>query len=618
MPSNFCYQRDGPLTSQPFISGKCSDIHPESFSSAQSPIPAAAAMASPRVTVSVWDRNGGQPVSTLPRSFASGNGSLRNPRLGNDDALSVETLHGSVPSVTRDTKGGWMPNMATGQGGLPPDNRPSDETMSANELATARKVDKSNEQVASWLSDTADQTKEHHPDGSMNKNDSRSAAEDDNIPSTEIPLGHTTVNRHIPNQVYYTTNFQDDDKGGPSSGGFNQTDFDLLPKRNWADAPMIHSIDLKKTQPESSQDAIAKFERSCQDNASFVSRAATWGTRRRSLPSVYDTEGVISGGFFKMLSLKGESSLRRPSLLKKIPSLVRRPSSSQILKRKGSNGEEVTEESTSSNRRESRDSLAPPPRSPSWGMKQKLTPSLNTAILGMSTGAASIGASHARTGSISASSMASPKSPFGLAPVKNHLRRARSKTEIPKTELSHPNIVGMMKKAGGPPAVQLPKSHTMLDQDEDEDDEEEPFDDLDMKMEAGQTVDIAPTTDGFHQHILRLNPDLAHTNQYLVDRIAHQMVVRFKNLQNQKIKHLKAARLGYCKSGSFCLETGGQAVPLDPKGDARGFEPLSSRSQSPDGDVTPFEGGLNADTFPAGIPMPPTTVLPAVSISAVS
>ncbi|KAK9771157.1 hypothetical protein SCAR479_12154 [Seiridium cardinale] len=591
------------------------ETNAESWSSADSPAPATLAMTSPRVTVSVWGKEGEHPVHTLERSFTPGTQSSRNVRMGNEDALSIETLHGSLPSVSRDTQGSWVPNSATGQRGLAPDSRSSAETKSPNQLATARVVDAKNQQVASWVSNTLDQTGYFPPSAPTTNLASHHPAEDDNIPTQEIPLGHTTVNRHVPDQVYYNADFGEDRNAEGPVNGFDQTDYDLLPMRNWGDAPMMHpisQIDSRRNQPETSQAAIQKFERMCQDNASVVSHAATWGTRRRSMPSIIDTEGVISGGFFKKLTLKGDSSSRRPSLLKEISSLVRRPSHSQLLKRRGTSGEDsVSEEPTSSNRRESRDSLAPPSRTPSWGMRQKQMPSLNTAIVGMATGAASIGASHARTGSISASSMASPKSPFGLAPVKNTLRRPRSKTEIPKSESSHPNIVSMLKKAGGPPIAQLANPQSLLEPEDDDDEDDEGYDEADMKIDTSRAEDINPNFEGFQQHILRLNPALSHTNQYLVERIAHQMVVRYKNLQNQKIKHLKAARSGHCSSGAFCKETGGVAVPLDSKHDVRGIDPLSTRPESSDGDTAPHEGAINTETFPAGIPLPSTAVLPA-------
>jgi hypothetical protein len=603
-------------------SGDFANLIKESWSSVDSPGPAAMPMPSPRVTVSVWDKEGEQPIRAVGRSFTSESDGTDNGPLFHEDALSVETLHGSLPSVSRDTRGCWLPDSATGQRGLAPENRPSEETPSINQIATARKTDEKNQHVASWVSETV-KTACPSSDASLSGLADRPSTEDDNIPNKEIPLGHETVNRHAPDQVYYNIDFTDDQNGERPAAGFTQTnlvDLDLLPTRNWANAPMVHPIsriNSRRNQPETSQAAMEKFERMCQDNASVVSYAATWGTRRRSLPSLIDTEGVISGNFFKRLAIRGDSSSRRPSILKEISTLVRRPSQSQLLKRKGSNSEEqICEESTSNNRRESRDSLAPPSRAGSWGLRQRQMPSLNTAIVGMATGAASIGASqvHARTGSISATSIASPKSPFNLVPGKTSLRRPRSKTELSKSESPYPNIVGMLKKAGGPPVAQLAKSQAILDQEDDEDDEDDAYDEPDMKVEAGKVEHIIPNFEGFQQHILGLNPALAATNQYLIDRIGHQMVIRYKNLQNMKIKHLKAAHSGHCASGSFCMENGGTALHLDTRGDTRGADPLSCRPDSSDGETNPLEGGINAETFPAGIPMPPTTILPAVSV----
>lgn len=584
----------------------------EGWSSAESPPPAILArMTSPRVTVSVW-KDGKDPVHTVERSFTPGTEGSRNIRISNDDALSVETLHGSLPSVSRDTHGKWMPDRSNGQRGIGPGDRSAQETLSVNHLAAARQTDQRNEEVASWVSDTLEQSRDTLvPDSTYHSVDPRSAT-DDNIPDTEIPLGNTTVNRHMPNQVYYRYDFDSGETVNTTTGGFSQVDRDIMPIRNWSDAPMVHKIheassEKDRSQPATSHDAMIQFERMNHDNASIVSHAATWGTRRRSLPSLLDTEGVISGSLFKKLSIKPDSSARRPSILK-WPSLVRRPSATQLLKRKGSHGDEaaVSDESGSNER------LAPPTRTPSWGIGKKPTPSLNTAIVGMATGAASIGASHARSGSISATSLASPKSPFGFAPVKNTLRRPRSKTEIPKSQSSHPNIVDLLKKAGGPPVAQLAKSQPLHDLDDDDDDDEDTFDDTELKVESGRFEEIVPTLEGFQQHILRLNPALANMNAYLVERIAHQMVVRYKTLQNQKIKHLKAARLGTCVSGSsLCLAQGGSAV-LENKGDSRGD--LSAQPDSSDSDAPPLEGGINVETFPTGIPMPPTTVLPAVSI----
>ncbi|KAI0125772.1 C2H2 finger domain-containing protein [Xylariales sp. AK1849] len=594
------------------------DTNGESWSSDDSLAPVALAMASPRVMVSVWGKDGEDPVHTVERSFALGTNSQRNMLLSTDDALSVETVQGSLPSVSRDTGGDWISDPAIGQRGLAPEKRHSGETSSVNDLASARQVAEKNQEVDAWVTGAAEQTRDLSAGTSSDSSNlpvNAPAIGDDNVPGREIPLGHTTENRTVPGQVYYNADFNGGEQTGGPTGGITQNDLDVLPARNWGDAPMMYPIthiDSARNQPESSQAAIERFQRMCQDNESVISHAATWGTRRRSLPSVIDAEGILGGSIFKKLSIRGDTSSHRPSISQKLSSLVRRPSTSQMLKRKGSNPEEVAyDESDPANRRESRDSLAPPSRSSSWGIKQKQMPSLNTALVGIATGAAAIGTSHARRGSIGATSVNSPKSPFGLAPVKKTLRRPRSRTEIPKTETSMPTIIGMLKRAGGPPVAQLAKTQPTQDQDDDDDDDDDGFDDSDMKAESNKLEEIIPNFEGFQQHILRLNPTLATVNGYLVDRIAHQMVVRFKTLQNQKIKHLRVAHSGKCMSGALCIEQGGAAVPLDNRGDTRGVDPLSARPDSSDGDTTPLEGGINAESFPTGIPIPPTIMLPA-------
>ncbi|ORY66323.1 uncharacterized protein BCR38DRAFT_338876 [Pseudomassariella vexata] len=569
--------------------------------------PAALNMAaqSPRVMVSEWGRDEQCAVHPVARTSARGTESPRTMRsaLSNNDVISTETLHRS--SVSRDTQGNWGRDAATGHRGLGPEDRPSAETLSINQLDAGRQVTERNQLVDAWVADAAENADRiatdaidatYYPPGA------------DKNSSDDIPLGNNTENKYISGQAYYQTETQ--------GGGLTQEDIEIMQQsRNWGDAPMVHSISQmgsSRHQPESSQAAIAKFEMMCRDNDSIVSRAATWGTRRRSLPSLVDVEGVLNGNFLKKLSLKADSS-RRPSLLRKIPSLVRRPSASQLLKRKGSNADETaSDELAHPDRRESRDSLAPPSRSTSWGIKQKPTPSLNTALVGMATNAAAIGTSHARSGSISATSITSPKSSFGFPNVKNSLRRPRSKTELPKGNTEGvSNIVGMLKKQGGPPVAQLARSQPNFEKDDDDESDDYHLDDSDMNIETGKGEDIIPTLAGFQQHIRRLNPNLPHSNQYLVDRIAHHMIIRYKNLQKSKIKHLKAVNQYNCQSGVLCIAQGGSAQPLDSRGDTRGVDPLSARPDSSDGDSTPRKGDINHESFPTGIPMPPTTTLPA-------
>ncbi|KAK8019759.1 hypothetical protein PG990_004897 [Apiospora arundinis] len=553
---------------------------------------------SPRVTVSLWGKDGQQPVHAVERSFGheAPVADAAHQVASIDDNLSIATLHGSASNVSHEAQGAWVPDTSMKRRGLAPEYRPQEETTSINQLAATRNIEERNSVVAAWVSDATEKTTglpAAHPNTSPPPAH-REAIDDDNISSTDVPLGEFTENKFLPGQTYYHT-------AGPG-GQLTQADLELMREgRNWSDAPMVHHISQKgsaRMQPETSEAAIRRFDEMCHDNGSVVSRAATWGTRRRSLPSLNDVEGVVSGSFLKKLSIsRGDSTSRRPSILRR---LVSKSSASNLLKRRnsGNTDDGTSDEANQGDRRESKDSLAPPSRTTSWN-KQRTVPSINTALVGMAQSAASIGTAHAGGGSINATTpITSPKSPFGFpATVRNTLRRPRSKTEMPpRVNLdSTPNIVGLLKKQGGP--LWLPA----LDADDDDEDEDDALDDPDIKLEPSDAEDIVPTFEGFQQHILRLNPGLDKTNDYLVERIAHQMIVRYKNLQNLKIKHLKAVNTGSCMCGGLCLAQGGSAAPLDSRSDARGVDPLSARSDSPD----------DEGSFPSGIPIPPTSSLPA-------
>ncbi|KAI0014259.1 hypothetical protein F4779DRAFT_1995 [Xylariaceae sp. FL0662B] len=591
------------------------DTNAGSFSSEDCLAPATLAMASqsPRVTVSMWNRDEEGPIQGIERSFTTGSENTRTVRTSHSIAgdLAYEPPHESLPTVSRDALGNWVPNSITGQRGLAPGNRPSEEVPSPNQQAARRLRQEKNKEVLEWVSQSINSSNDNHPGGAGDSSSSitnSQRGQDDNIPAGEIPLGDTTENKHIAGQAYLNM----DGPGGP----ITRTDFDIMRQlQTWGNAPTIHAIQSgQQYQPPTSQAAIDKFNRQCQDNESIVSRAATWGTRRRSLPSLVDMDGVVSGNFLKKLSISSHS--RRPSFIKKIPSLVRRPSASQLLKRKGSNASEVPpEDLEDSDRRELKDTLAPPSRTSSWGIggiSKKPTPSLNTALVGMATGAAAIGATHARSGSISATSITSPKSQFGslsVPPVK--LRRQRSKTEN-SVGLTHPNLVEMLKKQGGPPVASLARSQPAAEpDDDDDDDDDEGFDEAEMKSDSSKPEIIEPTFAGFRAEILRLNPGLPAENGWLADRIAHQQTGRYKQLLKAKVQHLRQVNQGKCPCGTMCIALGGSAIPLDSKFGDRSVDPLSARPDSSDGDSTPLEGGINAESFPQGIPVPPTASLPA-------
>ncbi len=556
--------------------------------------PAASVMPaqSPRVTVSYWGKD--EADGQYPTEIAQHSG-VRSGFSTDDSHVQYPEQGGVITSAPRDDAGRWVPNPVTGYGGLGPETRPSAEGPSMNELAANRTIDERNHEVGDWLA---------HARAMQDPNASQprvlTSDDPDGISTREIRLGDTTENNPREGQTYYL------DKGGEVV----EQDFSIIRNdRNWADAPLLFPIYLpddenSKSQPQTSQGAIERFERMCRDNESVVSRAATWGTRRRSLPSISDIEGITSGNFLKKLSLsRGDN--RRPSILKELRGrLTKMPSAT--FKRSRSDQEEETP--TSGEAPDRKEGLAPPSRSLSWGKKAQ-TPSINTAFIAMGSNMASIGATHARSGSIS-TPITSPKSPSGFSlSVKKPLNRIRSKSDISKNPSG---IADMWKRTGGPPVASLPKSASAADLEDDDDDDDDLYEDPDMKAESNKMIDgIKPNMDGFREHILKLSPLLANSNNYLVDRIAYHQIQRYKHLLNNKVKHLKYNAGANCPSGALCIAQGGSAKILDAKGDTRQPDPLSARYDGSDGDITPLEGAISQESFPQDIPMPPTGTLPA-------
>lgn len=578
------------------------------------------AIQSPRVTVSMWGKDNDAPVQGVERSFSAGPESPHTVRPSYSVAgdLAAEQPYEASAHVSRGSHGDWIPNASTGHRGLAPEERPSETIISPNQQAARREIDKKNREVDAWISRSTGNVGEFPSMGRQGPDLSFANAEEDegdNIPDGDIPLGDTTENRHQDGQTYFVV----DGLGGP----ITETDFNIMRSlRTWVDGPIIHAIqsDGKRYQPETAQDAIIRFHRQCQDNASIVSKAATWGTRRRSLPSVVDMEGITSGNFLKKLSISGGHS-RRPSLLQRVTSISRKTSIGGYRnKRKGSGASEVPpEDSNPTDRRESKDNLTLPSRTSSWGLNKKPSSSIG-ALVSMANSAAAIGAQHVHSGSISATPITSPKSPFGNLSVP-HLRRPRSKSDLPKTsnsDISHPNLIEMWKKQGGPPVAQPARLPPNVDQDEEEEDDDDGGDENNLKVERGKLISIEPTLSGFKAHIVELNPSLAtdangpdNANRRLVERIAYQLQSRYKQLLTAKQRHIVQAGQQQCPSGVFCPSRGGTIKYSDNRISDRGVDPFSARALSSDDEVSPLEGGINAESFPPGITLPPATSLPA-------
>lgn len=558
----------------------------------------------PYVTVSVWGNdNGGFPVAEGSPSHGS-------------DPLDGAS-HVAASSPVRDAEGRWIrEDAATGTGGLDPEHRPQGEAgASINEAATEREVDQKNKKVCQWLAESIDQ--DHSAREQAEDPTRQLIDQDDNISPTEIPLGDKTENRPLPGQTYFL-------EGG---GEITADDIEIMRQnRNFADAPLlqkIHQTDPEHAhQPLTSQAAIEKFQRMCWDNDA-LSRAATWGTRRtrrRSFPlHDPDYEETLSGNFLKKLSLGRGDGNHRPGIFSRAVQGLKRQSSSSKRHRSSipEDGAQLVESPGAS------ESLAPRPGALGGALggagKKQSVPSINTAFVSVGASVAAVGSTaHVRSRSITAApTVGASKSPttstLSLG-VKNMLRRPRSGSEL----------TNMWKKTGGPPvarlakttstpAIQAPATVAAAEPDDDEDDDEEMYEDIKEESEATEYVDdaaIKPTLDGFKEHILRLNPMLRTENRWLAERIAYHQVARYKRLLDARIGHLKTVTNGQCcVPPRPCITQGGSAGASD----ATGRGPLSATGyrEGSGADLAPLEGAIGQESFPQGIPMPPTRLLPA-------
>ncbi|CAK7264760.1 hypothetical protein SEPCBS57363_001244 [Sporothrix epigloea] len=585
----------------------------------------------PQVTVSLWDR----------------------------DSAHQEENYLSSSDIKTERAGSNADDRPTRQG-VDPLSRPSAELVtSVNEDAEARKVDKQNLAVSQWL----DSANGGDPDVHGSPTGRETAFE--GVSNRDVELGGDTKNVEQAGRSYFTGH------GGPLTTIDHEI---MLASGVWEDSPsVLHITQSVRHQPESSQAAIERFERMYHDNVSFISRAATWGTRRHSLPSIADFEGVTSGNLLKKLTINRNETPRRTSIFDNLRTLVHKPSPSQTLKRSrgipdGDASPLHADRSTRASEEGRRDStkststLGLPPRTQSWGKNKQPMPSINDALVSMGSNMASIGTTHTRNGSIGrphagslslSPPLTSPKSP--LLKVSNSLRRPRSKSDT-KGGLDNPhsNLVRMLKKTGGlpvaslatanvtpmfpgptsapvasvpitkpvpfpsptPAPIHIPATQTAVaDIDDDDDDDDEVFDNGDLlNAETDELIDkITPDFNGFRELVLGLNPMLTDVNSYLVDRIAHQQTVRYKGLLNNRIKHLGQVVGRQCPSGALCVAQGGAAVSLTSKGAPRngGSHATLYDGEVADDAASTLVGAVHAESFPKYIPMPPTTNLPA-------
>ena len=386
----------------------------------------------------------------------------------------------------------------------------------------------------------------------------------------------------------------------------------------WQD-PLSGPIHKEKWQPFSSNAAMMRYN---EESAKWesASRAATWGTRRRL--SDGEVQSIVDGSRVRHLSLVKRGRNRGFTLIKRAKSkasdLIPRRSNSNIKNSVGTpSSPEPMQMVESPQPRESFGSINPLQRISSFG-KSKLPPVDMTAI----------NTTLSNSGQAEATSADSQrlKSDGGLRSPLSMLRKARSKSDVGKNSVkSSPGLHELMTNIGGPPvpsmaspmpqrvhepAVQDVLQDAVLDDDDDDLEEDGIRMDLSMKVEH-----IIPNLEGFKYHAKHLNPRL---EPYLIDRIGHEQVRRYKKLLDVRVKHKRTVANRNCPSREFCPNLGGEARLLTPRPsnkdpDAQcaqfsvqdpGHEDEDEHDELQDGVVTPA-------LFPMGIPLPPVRRLPA-------
>ncbi|KAI9642359.1 hypothetical protein NHQ30_009163 [Ciborinia camelliae] len=584
---------------------------------------------SPHVTVSHW----AEEQSSTRRAFAldiNQYGEQMNIGFKDYQYLSQNFDQGSKPTVSRNDEGSWRPNHTTGLTGLDPESRKmiSDaEILSLKEQEAQRHINDTNVQVQLWRQRGNSTSDPNVP----RSRESTYAVQVEQAEADLAPVDDAASireNRYLDGQVYYHIK------------GESPTDVDLKlmsQPRQFNDAPALPHMTITDFQaPPTANDAIQRWNGNA-DTLSMISRAATWGTRRRSEPSLKDYEAVADGSFLKKLSIKQEKkgSGRWPNFSNLGQRAVTRVRSNSNLNKRTRSSSTLQDGSSDMNLKQNNsNNLALPPRTSSFGKSKKPTPSLNTAIAAMTGTVAAIGTGahhppHTRNGSVSA---ASPKSPL-LSLSFLGTKRGRSKSDLSVRESgSAASVFGigeLWKREGGPPVPTLAPQSSVepesaistirhfqepIDQDEEDEDDDEQGDEGDIKMESAQSEPILPTYEGFKEHVRRLNPDMNPKFNWLVSRIAHQQEIRYKNLLDQRVKHMQAIVNHNCSARPHCIAMGGGATLFDAKGKARENERTAGGLQLVtdfSDDSNPGEGALSSETFPKGVPLPPTRNLPA-------
>lgn len=589
------------------------------------------------------------------------------PRLGKKRSASNLSQGEYFPEVSSINNSGMLapPNQERSQqstnddqdeelrSGIDPAQRDGEEGPSLEDIEQQQEHERSVSEVESWLQHTTlnPSTGERRSSRALSKSDrvrSRSTGARPHVARSpifaaqQIPGPGRMIDEH--SDYHYSTGSEfsftpDEPLAHPETLSVpvptRQTvevkpeEQEPLPKqffrpRPWQDPFLTRGPDNSiRYQPETSSAAIYEFMKRAKDYDT-ASRAATWGTSRRRL-SDGDKESLNFEGLkTRHLSLSQRTRERGSSILHKVQENVKE----QLMKRSNSHikrqqyqlhehpelehvqsPEAIEERSSSESLHKGRQSYSRP----------TLSPSISAGLLGATNSLAAVG-SHGMA----------IEADHHESLIRRTIRRVRSRSDVNKSPKSPQGSIGftsMLAQQGGmpvpslasptqevphaspvqPPPRSTPKSSTVPVESKAQ--LESP-----VKMDLSpQATQILPTLDGFKMQIVELNPRL---EPYLVDRIAHDQIKRYKRLVKNKVDHLAVVAANRCPSGELCFALGGEAEVLPIRSTGQNAASASAQFKvapgaDSDNEDSAFDGIVTPAAFPEGIPLPPTKKLPA-------
>jgi len=385
-------------------------------------------------------------------------------------------------------------------------------------------------------------------------------------------------------------------------------------RRHWQDPFPAHlPDDGTRYQPDTSNAAMYKFAQRAKESET-ASRAATWGTGRRRL-SDGDMDSITGDNKTRHLSLT-KTRMRERGI--SIVQEVKAKAKEQYLKRSNSRSKQFQmhghdlEKVQSPEPIEQRSSTESQHQQHSNSYSKPKSPSITAALKEATNNLAAVGAS--------SNSLNIETDPQHEGFIRRTIRRVRSKSDVNKSPKSPTGVTSMMAQLGGPPAPipspaldgPSPISHQTTPVDATPDRVMQMHSPIKMPL-SPRPANVMPNFEGFKVQVTELNPDLP---PYLVERIAHDQVRRYKRLVKSKVDHLAAVTDGNCSSKPhLCPAVGGEAEILPARTGGRDAGSSSTFKVAPgadsDNEDPAFDGIVTPAAFPDGIPLPPTKKLPA-------